>query len=63
MNEETEVEWAVQYRSYLNGKFDRTVVYPSEAKAKEQVKKFNARAKPGADCRAAYHYVTKWRPA
>lgn len=61
--EVTEEEWAVQYRSYLGGRFDRTVIQDSEARARAQVERFNTKAKKGADCRLAHRYVTPWRPA
>lgn len=59
--EEMRVEWAVQYRTYLGGKFERTVLYESEAKARAQAEKFNAKAVKGADCRVASRRVTKWQ--
>lgn len=59
---ETHIEWAVQYRAYLNGRFERTVPYEDEGKARRQVEQFNAKAAKGADCRLASRRVTKWQP-
>lgn len=58
--EDMEVEYAVQYRTYLGGKFERTVPYDSKVKALKQVEQFN-RGKPKSQhARAAERYVTKW---
>lgn len=61
MTEEMDVEWAVQYRSYIDGKFDRTVPYEEEGKARTQVEKFNTGKPRGEQARLASRYVTKWK--
>lgn len=58
--EVTKIEWAVQYRTYIDGKFERTVVYDSEDKARTQVEKFNKGKPRGEHARVAKRYVTKW---
>lgn len=61
--ESTSIEWAVQYRTYIGGKFERTVPYDSEEKARQQVEKFNKGKPHNQHCRVAQRDVTKWRPA
>lgn len=61
--EATEVEWAVQYRTYIGGKYERTVPHESKAKAEAQVARFNAGKPKDQHARLAFRYVTKWTPA
>lgn len=61
MTENMHIEWAVQYRTYIGGKFERTVPYDSEVKARQQVESFN-RGKPRSQhARVACREVSKWR--
>lgn len=67
MNEFTDaemtVEYAVQYRTYLGGKFERTIPYDSKVKAEKQVEQFN-RGKPKTQhARVAHRLVTPWKAA
>lgn len=62
-------EFAVQYRSYIGGKFDRTVAintrtgFPyTREQAEEQVERFNKGKEPGATCRVGTREATPWKP-
>jgi hypothetical protein len=57
---ETNIEWAVQYRTYIGGQFARTVPYDDEGKARAQVEKFNKGKPEDQHARVAYRYVTNW---
>lgn len=59
--EVTEEEWAVQYRTYIGGKFERTVPYDTELRARTQVEKFNKGKPYNQQARLAHRYATKWR--
>lgn len=61
MSEPTTVEWAVQYRAYIGGKFERTVPYDSEIKARAQVESFNKKRPKNEQARVASRYVTPWK--
>jgi hypothetical protein len=63
-------EYAVQYRSYEGGKFDRTVPINSRTgfpytkeQAEEQVEKFNKGKEAITPARVATREATPWRPA
>lgn len=61
MSEELTPEYAVQYRTYIGGKFERTVPYDSLDKATAQVEKFNKGKPYNQHARVAMREVTKWR--
>lgn len=63
MTEETSVEWAVQYRAYIGGRFERTVPYDSADKARAQVATFNQGKPRDQHARVASRYVTRWKAA
>lgn len=54
-------DWAVQYRTYLGGKFERTIAHESEASARAQVERFNQGKEPNAQARLAHHEAGKWK--
>lgn len=61
MSDAMETEYAVQYRAYLGGKFERTVPYDDLGKASAQVEKFNTGKPKDQHARVAMRYVTKWK--
>ena len=60
MTEEMATEYAVQYRTYIGGKFERTIPYETKGKAQEQVEKFNKGKDKSLHARVATRQVTKW---